>query len=1657
MQQISQRWSNYWLMFIFALMLNPVLQPVSAQEEVTVGINIANKLEVALAVGPTSVDYSTFEDDLRAKLAAKNPAVPREDLIITASKAVSANTTSEFTWWVYDHTLSNGTATASSNAASFQGVRPGRIDRDGSGTGTTQFSAGYTYLSFFNYLRQQALLGTGKTWTSANAPTVAELAQYANFVDPYTISDATHRYIQRDAPTNSTSNGTTITNKASPDYNTARHPFNSKVSHMEESNNGATMDFYGYSYKGYRDFRYLPDNQATKKLFEFAIQENVAYDALEGVGFLFNADIQGSYSAGTQTLSGYLLMLRYNTTTGANLGKGLCMTLYKLNKVNTFDLHHNRVGTASASNNIDSQTTSSAVTGGTLFPGVTRIATSTVYGPADVYRRIKLEVMPTYVKVYYAGSPSNSAILTTPIAVDATPVPWTTGPNAQPGQTNSSNIRQLFLDTNVITNYGFGPLGAYLGHECARPTHISLQNLSMVVDKVRSLTEVVREPNWQENTKKFLVNLNEEPIEDFSSKSITAELLARMRNDDVYYIGWCSNANAIASQNFLIKHDLKGTIVNINEKVNYDAQIQAIADKIYERYWRENADNIILVTDKVVLDVSGADATGSADPVWPNGKWKVIHSVDGSGVLSDSFDNDDGIYALSGQYVSDLDLQFNKVGTYDIYHRDHYVKTIIAHKAPVAAFDITLNGAAPTFTDKSYDPDDVTNGIVTSTWSFLNVERDIVPTAGLTFEGLHAALPSLNAGEIYMITLLVTDKYGATTIISKQVRYVLDPNDPSQLVPPFGDFDIAPYTIFKGVAGGQNFILTDRSYDLQGLPTISEFTLYKNDVPIPFDFGVNNNVSSLDAGEYVIKLKVYNGFEYSIPVTRTFVIIEDNIAPTASATPENGNFNTNIQVAFSFSDTGGSGFKEQRVIITNSASLPDSSDPRWTFPSASTSKIVTINTAGTSYIHWEAKDNAGNEGSGSFGPYTLTKKDVTLTLTAHPASSVIYPAPVTLTATLAENDPYPAGSVYFYVNGTILPDAAILTNGVAELIYTHTVTPLPIDNITFSVNYPGDNNYNPANDALTYTINKNATAIVTVGNQQTSKIYDGESFEPTEINVSGTTLYKVEYSGKDGTDYALSTIPPVNTGKYTVTVTTTDPGFIEKTDHADFEIYQRELSLTLSANPDGSATIMSDVILTVTIANAVDLPAGWIRFSSNNVQIGTDVAIVFDGNYKAVLLWPAVPQGVYDLKAEYITAVNDNYIVTEDATISEYTVTKQNQTEFDFTADSPDEKMYGDDNFFVTATGGQTGFSPAYTVTEGSDVISVDPVTGEVTILKAGTAVITATIPGDDNYNPATVTITITVKKRPLTITAKDETIYFGETPVLNYDISDDLINGDELSGALEVDNLDAGTHPITQGTLTAGDNYIITFIGGTLTVIGGEDTEIIDIVVDDRIARRSDNSFHVVADCGRLQAYINVTADPAAKVEINGVAQNPQTVDLPVYGDNTFKITVTAAGNSQSYDLVVVRYYDHVEYEYADVPTINCNTQNNGGYVFTNFQWYSAGTPISGAIRPYCQLKDNATYYCEITLNDGRKWRTCDIQRTLRSTSSLKAYPNPTQGQVTISNDEQLSTGRIQVFDLFGRLVMQPYTNPFDMNALNEGVYIIKMDSETLRVVVKK
>ncbi|TWI09016.1 hypothetical protein IP98_02731, partial [Flavobacterium cauense R2A-7] len=90
------------------------------------------------------------------------------------------------------------------------------------------------------------------------------------------------------------------------------------------------------------------------------------------------------------------------------------------------------------------------------------------------------------------------------------------------------------------------------------------------------------------------------------------------------------------------------------------------------------------------------------------------------------------------------------------------------------------------------------------------------------------------------------------------------------------------------------------------------------------------------------------------------------------------------------------------------------------------------------------------------------------------------------------------------------------------------------------------------------------------------------------------------------------------------------------------------------------------------------------------------------------------------------------------------------------------------------------------------------------------------------NYNLTSVsTTTANIVARPITVTADAKSKTYGDSdPTFTYQLSETLIAGNAFSGSLSrVAGENVGPYGITQGSLTLGANYDLSFVGADLTI----------------------------------------------------------------------------------------------------------------------------------------------------------------------------------------------------------------------------------------------
>src|SRR5215216_3077628 len=159
---------------------------------------------------------------------------------------------------------------------------------------------------------------------------------------------------------------------------------------------------------------------------------------------------------------------------------------------------------------------------------------------------------------------------------------------------------------------------------------------------------------------------------------------------------------------------------------------------------------------------------------------------------------------------------------------------------------------------------------------------------------------------------------------------------------------------------------------------------------------------------------------------------------------------------------------------------------------------------------------------------------------------------------------------------------------------------------------------------------------------------------------------------------------------------------------------------------------------------------------------------------------------------------------------------KQDQT---ITFPALADRTYGDADVQLNATA-SSGLPVSYSAS-GACSVAAD----KVHITGAGSCTVTASQAGNPTFNAATpVSRSFTIAARPITVTADAQSKTYGAAdPALTYTVTTgSLVAGDGFSGALTRaagETIAGSPYAIQRGTLTAGSNYDLTFVGANLTI----------------------------------------------------------------------------------------------------------------------------------------------------------------------------------------------------------------------------------------------
>ena len=518
---------------------------------------------------------------------------------------------------------------------------------------------------------------------------------------------------------------------------------------------------------------------------------------------------------------------------------------------------------------------------------------------------------------------------------------------------NNKTVADVYDNTYTKGTYGFW------GNNCEMSTYMYLTDIkiSTAKESTKKFTEVLREPEWRDGAIKVLVAVEDPENEELTQSTTLGELLTRLLNENIYFTTWGTNNNKSQFESLIHSNNDNGIFIdntNYNNSINQTAiYIKSLLDNI------EQSDNYLILGDRVSINMTPPEvANNTADETYPYGKWKIEHDYD-------YFENHIGQFAQSGKYIDDFITEFDKTGKYTITYADGTImpSEVYVHRRPTAILKSVKTGTSISIISNSSDLDSYSqgeNGIAQEEWKYKKTTENNWTTGKLT---------TLDTTSDYVVQLRVKDFQG---IWSYPVSiYATNRTDAI----PIASFGITNREITRY----QTLEIIDTSYDPYGGEiTYWNWELYKDNSKIYSGSTIPTKNMYDTVGRYTLSLTVKNNRNLtSETYSRTFEVIEDNIAPSVIIEPLNCNWTQSVDVKLEFYDDGGSGFKNYQYAITESQEIPQS----YSSPITKQNDTITINEDGVKYLHIIATDNAGNTSTDRIaGPYNIDRTAPSITV-----------------------------------------------------------------------------------------------------------------------------------------------------------------------------------------------------------------------------------------------------------------------------------------------------------------------------------------------------------------------------------------------------------------------------------------------------------------------------------------------------------------------------------------------------------------------------------------------------------------------------------------------------------------------------------------------------
>lgn len=536
----------------------------------------------------------------------------------------------------------------------------------------------------------------------------------------------------------------------------------------------------------------------------------------------------------------------------------------------------------------------------------------------------------------------------------------------------------------------------------------------------------------------------------------------------------------------------------------------------------------------------------------------------------------------------------------------------------------------------------------------------------------------------------------------------------------------------------------------------------------------NVDLSALDYGEHDYFVRVYRGDNYN-PYTSGKITVTINKAEvSATVTPDD--------------DT-----------LTYGDNLPS-------LTAAINGETYTIE-SGKYELHLGMTSITGDVAN-NIGTYNIENVDISVLRAKYPEKN--YDIALTTIGTITINKANLAVTVSLdkteLTYGEVLPKITYTFDGLklsdTKENFTRAETEfaekLDVGTYTASVTVSGDKTkfYNITVNAADFTVIQKA-ATITI--DKVNDITYGDKVPVLSATVDGVLAGdSLSYTLEPG--YTVGAKP----GNYTASVDF-DENAAENKNYAitatgrTFTVVQKKLTIKLNNTP--TVAVGKTYKVEAEHLEKIGLVAGDTVTESGYVTITKDVA----GTYNADDFDKFI--SVKNAKGEDVTAC---YEIAYEMSVTFIEVT--------FAIDFADVTLTYDGQphgVVVTKTDESKNYTITYGTTENDCTLNSSP---EYT--NAGAYTIYFKVVDNDTLAEHVGYVTLTINKKAVTVTVKDVTITYGDTPAFSYTVTG-LVEGETLSDEAVYSGAgtDAGVYDISVSGLTASDNYAVTVKTGTLTI----------------------------------------------------------------------------------------------------------------------------------------------------------------------------------------------------------------------------------------------